>query len=221
MITRRRWLTTVLAFGAWPPSIGSAAESNVPVGAFSKGLWTGWETKAFKGETAYALTYDPERNATVLEARSQAAASGRYRWMKVDLIKTPFLNWSWKVKEVVTDVDENTKAGDDFSARIYVVVERGFMGLGSLSLNYVWACQHVVGVAWPSPFPGNVRLLAVDAGPAHLNSCISHKRNVLRDFREQFGEDIRSIDAVALMTDTDNSGQNAHAFYGDIWFSSQ
>lgn len=217
----RSGLAALLAFGILLPSIAVTAEQSVVVGAFSKAQWAGWETKVFKGETTYAFTYDPERNTTVLDARSQAAASGRYRKIKVDLLKTPFLNWSWKVAEAVTSVDENTKAGDDFSTRVYVVVERGIMGLSSLSMNYVWASQHPVGSAWPSPFTGHVRLLAVDSGAAHLNSWISHKRNVRQDFKEQFGEDIRSIDAIALMTDTDNSGQSAHAFYGDIWFSSQ
>jgi len=34
-----------------------------------------------------------------------------------------------------------------------------------------------------------------------------------------FGEDLRMLDAVALMTDTDNSKQQVSAYYGDIWFS--
>jgi hypothetical protein len=54
-----------------------------------------------------------------------------------------------------------------------------------------------------------------------LNNWVSHKRNVRADLKEQFGEDIQSIDAVALMTDTDNSGGAAQAFYGDIWFSAE
>lgn len=174
--------------------------------------------KAFKGETIYSLVYDAGKKSTVLEAQSNAAASGRYRRIVVDLAKTPFLNWSWKVSETIAGTDENAKSGDDFSARIYVVVKRGIMGSGSLSVNYVWASQHPVGSAWTSPFTSHVRLLAMDSGLSRLNSWVSHKRNVLR---EQFGEDILSIDAVALMTDTDNSEQRAHAFYGDIWFSAE
>ncbi|MGE3150714.1 MAG: DUF3047 domain-containing protein, partial [Pseudorhodoplanes sp.] len=54
-----------------------------------------------------------------------------------------------------------------------------------------------------------------------LNTWVSHKRNVRSDIRELFGQDITSIDAVALMTDTDNSGQRATAYYGDIWFSAE
>jgi hypothetical protein len=54
-----------------------------------------------------------------------------------------------------------------------------------------------------------------------LNTWVTHKRNVWADLREQFGEHIVSVDAVALMTDTDNSGGHAQASYGDIWFSAE
>ena len=37
----------------------------------------------------------------------------------------------------------------------------------------------------------------------------------------KIGEEIDAIDAVALMTDTDNSGQNATAWYGDIVFTAR
>lgn len=218
---RHYWLVLLLAIETLQPRRTVAAEPSLLVGAFSQGLIAAWERKAFKGETNYALVYDAEKKSTVLEARSNAAASGRYRNIAVDLVKTPFLNWSWKVSEAVAGVDEDAKSGDDFSARIYVVVKRGIMGSGSLSVNYVWASQHPAGNAWTSPFTEHVRLVAMDSGSTRLNSWVSHKRNVRADLREQFGEDILSIDAVALMTDTDNSGQRAHAFYGDIWFSAE
>jgi hypothetical protein len=63
--------------------------------------------------------------------------------------------------------------------------------------------------------------MALNSGSPGLNVWFSHKRNVRNDLREQFGEDITSIDAVALMTDTDNSGGRARAYYGDIWFTAE
>jgi len=199
----------------------AASGPQIIVGAFSQGNMVGWEHKAFKGETLYSLIYDPEKKSIVVQAVSQAAASGRFRKVRIDLTKTPFLNWSWKISDALSGIDETVKAGDDFSARVYVVVERGIIGLSSLSVNYVWASQHPAGSAWPSPFTGNVRLLAVDSGSKGLNAWVTHKRDVRADLREQFGEDIVSVDAVALMTDTDNSGGHAQASYGDIWFSSE
>ena len=213
--------TLLLALMIAQPQDADAADQKIVIGAFSQGSMAGWDHKAFKGETNYSLVYDPEKKSTVLYAVSEAAASGRFRRMNVDLTKTPFLNWSWKVSESLADIDETVKAGDDFSARVFVVVERGIMGLSTLSVNYVWASQHPVGSGWPSPFTSHVRLLAVDSGSKGLNTWVTHKRNVRDDLREQFGEDIVSINAVALMTDTDNSGGRAQAYYGDIWFSAE
>jgi hypothetical protein len=213
--------TLLLALMIAQPQGAGAADQKIVVGAFSQGSMAGWDEKAFKGETDYSLVYDPEKRSTVLRAVSRAAASGRFRKMNVDLTKTPFLNWSWKVSEAPTGIDETTKAGDDYAARVFVIVERGIMGWSTLSVNYVWASQHPAGSAWPNPFTSHVRLLAVDSGSKGLNTWVTHKRNVRADLREQFDEDIVSIDAVALMTDTDNSGGSAQAYYGDIWFSAE
>jgi len=211
----------LLALGVCVASLAVAGDARVLVGSFSRGSLEGWEKKSFKGETAYAIAYDSERKATVLNAIAAGTASGRFRRIKIDLTKTPFLNWSWKVSKGFVALDENTRAGDDFAARVYVVVERGILGLSSLSVNYVWASQHAVGSAWPSPFTSHVRLVAVDSGSKRSGIWVDHKRNVRADLKEQFGEDIPAIDAVALMTDADNSGGRAEASYGDIWFSAE
>jgi hypothetical protein len=64
-------------------------------------------------------------------------------------------------------------------------------------------------------------MLAVDSGDAGAGAWVSHKRNVREDLRAAFGEDVTRIDGVALMTDGDNGGRRARAWYGDIYFSEQ
>lgn len=39
------------------------------------------------------------------------------------------------------------------------------------------------------------------------------------DFRAAFGEDPGQVTGVAVATDTDNTGESATAFYGDIRFT--
>lgn len=216
------WLCGGLALAAIVLPLGNAvADNRVVVGAFSQADDSGWETRSFHGETTYALVRDHESKAIVLQAKSSAAASGRFRKITIDLTRTPFMNWSWKVTHPLSGLDENAKTGDDFAARIYVVSENGIMGMNSLSINYVWASQHPSGSHWISPFTKQVRLFAINSGSNGLNTWVSHKRNVRSDLRQLFAQDIKSIDAVALMTDTDNSGQQATAYYGDIWFSAE
>ncbi|MGD9923132.1 MAG: DUF3047 domain-containing protein [Pseudorhodoplanes sp.] len=199
----------------------AAADEAVAISRFSNSSLRDWESRSFKGKTSYSFAADPEIKSTVLKAVADGSASGRFRKIKVDLNKTPFLNWSWKVTNIFPGIDEQTKAGDDFPARIYVVVERGILGVSSLSLNYVWASQHSAGSLWPSPYTGQVKLLAIDSGSEALSSWVRHKRDLRVDMKKAFGENIIEIDAVALMTDTDDHGGHAETYYGEIWFSGE
>jgi len=64
-------------------------------------------------------------------------------------------------------------------------------------------------------------MIAVRGAQDKPGGWVREKRNVRADFKRLFGKDIRYIDAVAIMTDTDNSGQQASAAYADVFFSAQ
>lgn len=212
----RRLSCLLLCFAA-----ALAADSlRVPVGEFSQGRLEGWETKVFHGETRYKLT-ELDGN-TVLRAESHGTASGLVRKLRVDLEKTPYLHWSWRAENTLGNLDERSKAGDDYPARLYVVISGGLVFWRTRSLNYVWASAAPMGSDWPNAFAGeSVRMLALRSGTAEVGRWHEETRNVRDDLRRYFKEDIRQIDAVALMTDTDNSGRQAVAYYGDIHFSSE
>ena len=156
-----------------------------------------------------------------LFADSRGAASGLYREIRVDLNRTPWLQWSWRVDRVLSGVDERTKAGDDYPARVYVVVSGGAAFWKTRSLVYVWSSHQPVGATWNNAFTSNARVMALRSGTGDAGRWVSEKRDIRADFRQLFGEDIEQIDAVALMTDTDNSGQSATAWYGDIYFTAR
>ena len=200
-------LSTALALFAAP----------LMIGAFSAGDLNGWRTETFSGETDYTLV--EENDWKVLKAQSSAAASGLYREIEIDLEQTPYLNWSWKVNGVLAGVNERTKSGDDYPARVYVVVSGGALFWRTRALNYVWSSSQPANSYWDSAYTGNVKMLALQSGEAQAGVWMEEKRNVREDFKRLFGEDITRINAVALMTDTDNSGQRATAWYGDIYFS--
>lgn len=200
-------------------AVPAASAQTIVAGDFSSGNLGGWDAKSFTGHTVYQLIKDAASGKTVLQAETRGAASGRFRKIRIDLTKTPFLNWSWKIDKPYRDLDENTRGGDDFPVRVYVVAERGVFGLSTRALNYVWAANKAVGSTWPNPFTSQAMMLAVDQGVARAGQWVSHKRNVRDDLKAAFGEDFTRIDAVAVMTDGDNSGQEARAWYGDISFT--
>jgi hypothetical protein len=195
-----------------------AAEPQLPLGEFSRNRLDGWEHKRFKDETRYRLqTLD---GVTVLKADSQAAASGLFKEQRIDLEQTPFLNWSWRIGNRLNGLNEQSKVGDDYAARVYVVVKGGLAFWQTRAISYVWSGNTAKDSVWPNAFAGNHAMMLALRGPeAPINVWYGEKRNVRADLQKLFGEDLRFIDAVALMTDTDNSGGQVSAFYGNIWFS--
>ncbi len=201
------------------PAMTAMADNPVPVGEFSTGKLDGWTEKSFAGHTDYQLV--ALDGQTVLQARSKAAASGLVRKIKIDLGKTPYLNWRWKIDATLGHPDERSKQGDDYPARVYVVFSGGAFFWRTRALTYVWSSSQPKGAQWANAYTGNVRMIAVRSGQALKGQWVTERRNIRADFKLLFGTDIRYLDAVAVMSDTDNTGGEALAWYGDIYFSAQ
>ena len=201
-----------IPFTAW-------GDDHIVVGHFSVGDMEGWEKKIFTGETHYRLIYDGDLK--VLEANSKESASGLVRKVVVDLSKTPYLHWSWKVHSILPTMDEHKRSGDDYPARVYVVFSGGFLFWRTRALNYVWSSNQPVGSVWENAYTSQARMIAVESGSEFLDVWRQERRNIQKDYERAFGETIEHLDAVAIMTDTDNSGGSLISWYGDLWFSSQ
>lgn len=211
--------TLILILALIFPLLPQAADSRIDIGRFSHNDLAGWEAKSFKGETSYSLRDD--KGVRVLKADSRGTASGMFREIKVDLTQTPILNWSWKTGQVFKNINEQTRKGDDYPVRVYVIFSGGLFFWNTRAINYVWSSNQPVGSTWKNAYTDNARMIAVESGREKVGQWVSEKRNILADFRSQFGEDVEFADAVAVMTDTDNSGQKATGWYGDIWFSAK
>jgi len=181
--------------------------------------YSSWEKKIFDGDTQYSKSEIAGR--TCVKAYSKKSASGLFKDLKIDLLKTPVLHWDWYVENTLGDIDETQKDGDDYAARVYVVISGGLFFWNTRALNYVWASQKPKASVWPNAFSSNATMFAVESGTDRNGSWVHEKRNVRDDIKEMLGIDTQYIDAVAIMTDTDNTQKQAVACYGDIYFSSQ
>lgn len=156
----------------------------------------------------------------VLIADSRQSASAYYKKIKIDLDKTPILNWSWRKELPINPGNELDKKGDDYVARIYVVKSGELLDWDRIALNYVWSYQHERYDIWDNPFAGDKsKMLALLDASDPKGIWFKERRNVAEDFKLLFGNKTRYIDAVAIMTDSDNSRLSAVALYGDIYFS--
>ncbi|MDZ7682540.1 MAG: DUF3047 domain-containing protein [Fodinibius sp.] len=77
------------------------------------------------------------------------------------------------------------------------------------------------GTIVPNPFTDWVYMIAVQSGRSKSGRWIVESRNIMEDYRQAFGESPPDITGVAIMTDTDNTGGSATAYYGDIIFRRQ
>jgi hypothetical protein len=193
-----------------------AGAERLDIARFSAGDLEGWKSRSFAGETRYRLEIRAGRQA--LHAVSNASASGLYREVTIDLKKTPYLHWSWRVGNLLATQDERSKPGDDYPARVYVVFSGGPFLWRTRAINYVWSSHQPAGSEWPNAFTANARMVAVRSGAAAVGQWVHESRNVYDDYRRAFGEEPGEVSAIAVMTDTDNTGQAAEAWFGDIWF---
>ena len=218
----------------------AADDATIEVAAFSHSrpdaeLPAGWEPLTFPGvakRTAYRLVDDG--GTTVLRAEADGAGSGLLRRRAADPRTHPFLAWRWKVAGVVADSDATRKFGDDYAARVYVMFRhdpraspfsrsqhalmRLFYGEDPphAGLVYVWDNRHAPGTVLHNPYSERMRMIVVRSGNAEAGRWVSEERNVLDDYRRAFGEEPPPIAGVAVMTDTDDTGASATAWFGDI-----
>jgi hypothetical protein len=175
-----------------------------------------WQKKSFKGDTVY--TTEKEGDSAVVRAESSNAASGYFRDISLDSKKYPCINWSWKIQGVVPAADPRSKAFDDYAARVYLVFP-GKLFWQTRSIVYVWSDRLTVGEIIASPYSDRVAIVAVESGNRYAGIWRHERRNYVEDYRRYFHKEPDDPSAVAFMTDTDNTGSHALAWYGDIFFS--
>ena len=194
----------------------NAQASEYHVSAFSSEGLGGWAAKSFKGTTEYSLVRD--NGQIVVKAVSKGTASGLFKKVKLDPKIFRYLRWSWKIANTAKNGDETSKAGDDYAARVYVVFPGRFFWQ-TRAINYIWANRLAKGEAIPNAFTSHAMMLAVESGPERAGQWLTEERDILADYRRLFGDEPREIGAIAIMTDTDNTGGEATAWYGDITLS--
>ena len=213
MVQRYHTLVIVLMLLFLPLMTPLALASDILLDDYRHGISKNWKEKAFKGLTRYEVVQEDGQRC--IKATSDASASALYYEIDFDPREYPFLAWRWKVNNILAKGDETKKEGDDYAARVYVVFPSALFWR-TKAINYIWANKLAAGHAVPNPFTSNACMIAVQSGPTHVGQWLEEKRNLLEDYRKCFGEDTPKAGAVAIMTDTDNTGEQAVAWYGPI-----
>lgn len=228
-------LAAVLAV-FWVPGI--AGDTRVllnlsPDSLGNNGLPNGWQMLRFKNvvqPTDYSVGADGEGPA--LKAVSHASASGIYTEVDLDASEYPLITWEWKVSNLIEKGDATTKNGDDFPARVIVafhydpgqapLFKRMKYELARLiygryppgsALLYVWDNRLPVETMVDNANASWAKMVVLESGPSKVAQWVSERRNVSQDYAKAFGSNPPRLRFIGIMTDTDDTGEQATAYY--------
>ena len=192
---------------------------NIEVFSFTEEELKTLKVKKIKKLTEYQI--GSNANGNYLRAKAEGQASGLGKEIKINLDKTPFINITWKVENNLNGINERSKKGHDFAARVFVVKKTGITALSNRAINYVFSSNEDVGENWNSPYTKNSIDYVLSTTKINDNEWITVKSNVKNDFKNLHNLDVNEIDGVAILTDTDNSKMKAVSYYQNIYFSSE
>ena len=183
--------------------------------------------------TRYALVEDG--GAVVVQADAEGSMSGLLFDYGGAPARPGLLRWRWKIAAPLRAADLATRAGDDYAARVYVLFDypRARLPLATraglrmlellhgrrlptAALNYVWDNRQPIGTLRPNAYTARVRMIVLESGGARAGQWVEELRDLRADFRRAFGEEAPPVIGIAIATDTDNTGETARAWYGDI-----
>ena len=197
----------------------SLVAETINVFEFTKEEIKALKVRKIKGKTTYTLGFN--ENGNYIRAEAEGKASGLGKELKINLLKTPFINITWKVEKDLPGIIENSKKGHDYAARVFVVKKTGATALSNRAINYVFSSNNSVGNNWPSPYTKKSIDYVLSTTKEHHDQWITVKANVREHFKKLHDLDVSELTGVAIMTDTDNSKLKAISYYQNIYFSSE
>lgn len=203
-----------------------------------EGLPPQWEPLFFEDiprHTAYSVRTEDENS--YLHAEAERSASALVKRSSFRLKDYPVMKWRWRIEHVLEKGDARTKAGDDYAARVYINFKYDPDRVGVLtrvkyalakrktgeypplySLNYIWANKLERGTIRANAYTDRAMMVAVESGPKKAGRWVAEERNAYEDFKDAFGEEPTPVIGIAVMTDTDNTGERTSGDYDDIRF---
>ena len=201
--------------------LNSAFAENVNIFKFTEQELSELDVRKVRGadnKTVYSV--GSNENGNFLKAVADNAASGLGKEIKIDLNKTPFINITWKIEKDLQGINENSKKGHDFAARVFAVKKTGATLLANRAINYVFSSNSKVGQSSPSPYTKKSIDNVLSTTKDNLNEWVTVKANVKKDFKKFHDLDVNELDGLAIMADTDNSKMKSISYFQNIYFSS-
>ncbi|OGW34741.1 MAG: hypothetical protein A2010_12075 [Nitrospirae bacterium GWD2_57_9] len=163
-----------------------------------------------------------------LKAESNNSASAIVYRESFPVQEYPLLRWRWKVANLYERGNARSKAGDDYPIRIYIMFEYDPEKAGPLerlkygfvkkrygeypphsSLSYVWASSQEEVKILSSPYTDQAKMVLLQSGPERIGAWQDQEVDIRADYREAFGTDPPARARIAIMNDSDDTGESS------------
>ena len=172
-----------------------------------------------KANTSYMIGKNEKGN--YIKAVADNSASGLGKKVEINLNLTPIINITWKVEQDLSGIDEQTKKGHDYAARVFVIKKTGATPLSNRAINYVFSSNLNIDHNNPSPYTKKSIDYVLSTTKENFNEWVTVKANVKHHFKKLHNLDVNELNGIAIMSDTDNSEKKSVAYYQNIYFSSE
>jgi hypothetical protein len=217
--------------------VAIAPFSGTTAGAAIPAPWAPVKINDRKTPTRYTLVDDG--GTVVLHAQADLAASMLGHPVNANVAETPWLHWRWKVAAPIESADPAVAQKEDAPARVVLEFDgdRSKLPLSDRAVNqvsqnlsgrplpyatlmYIFSQKLPVGTVVPNPHTRRIQMIVVDSG-AGVGTWQTFVRNVHDDYKRAFNEEPQKLLSLGVLTDTDNTGEHAKAWYGDFSLTAQ
>ncbi len=229
---RHRGVQAALTISSLMMMAGCATLPSVPSEALGA---EGWHAVHLPGKRPTVYRHEPKEGRSAVAARAHSSASMWRRHASRAAESLGEVEFSWWVQALPANADVSQIDREDASARVMFAFAGDVSRLSArnqmlfdlvhalsgepppfATLMYVWDAQAPVGSVIVNPQSDRIRKIVVESGVTGLRQWRSYRRNLVEDFRLAFGEAPGALQAMAVMTDGDNTQSQVNTWYGDI-----
>ncbi len=168
----------------------------------------------------------------VLQIEGQAVAGGLLHPLDLPGDRTWQLSWQWRTERRLDKARFATREGDDYVARVYVLLDYPLATLAFLArqklrlartffdpdlpaatLSYVWDNRRAPGSHARSAYSETVEMRVLRGPEAPLGQWLTESRDLRADAIAAFGSAPRRILGVVFAADSDNTSESVTSYF--------
>jgi hypothetical protein len=191
--------------------------------------WNPLNFPKIKRLTIYSITSAEKER--YLKAESDASASGIIYKEEFNVHEFSKIRWRWRIENIYIKGDVRTKEGDDYPIRVYIAFKydpekatfserlkykavKLFYGEypPHSAISYIWSSKEYTKRIFTSSYTDRAKMILLEQGSANLGKWKIEDVNIMEDYKDAFGEYPPSTATIAIMNDSDNTGEKSISY---------